>query len=116
MKIQFILFSLEKMCFAFYWLIYLFLIISPLAFQVEYKEMDERLAHLSEDDNHSDDDKKGKEQKLKPQVAPPAAAAPASTEEPLPEEESENEDPTGQRDKGLAPVNFSPYNTISIFP
>ncbi|XP_014665183.1 PREDICTED: lysine-specific histone demethylase 1A-like [Priapulus caudatus] len=57
--------------------------------RVEYKEMDDKLANLSEDNNDSDEDKPVKEKK---QVLPPPPPPPP---EPEPEEESENEDPTG---------------------
>ena len=61
--------------------------------QVEYKEMDEKLANLSEDEYFSEEEKK--EEPPKPKPPPP---------EPEPEDESENDDPTGTVSR-LRPTN-----------
>ncbi|XP_069128605.1 lysine-specific histone demethylase 1A-like isoform X3 [Argopecten irradians] len=58
--------------------------------RVEYKEMDEQLANISEDEYYSEEEKKDK-----PDKVPPPAAVPKVEAEIEPADESENDDPTG---------------------
>lgn len=68
--------------------------------QVEYREMDERLAHISDNDDYSDEEKKDVTPTVRPekpklllsQPPPP----PMELTPPPPEEDSENDDPTGK--------------------
>ncbi|KAI0217663.1 Lysine-specific histone demethylase 1A [Lamellibrachia satsuma] len=91
--------------------------------KVEYKEMDEQLANLS-DDGSSDIDKPEKSHRIKqlhqphpatpspqptPQVAP--HPPPLVQQEPVEEEESENDDPTGL--EGAAFQSRLPYDKLT---
>lgn len=59
--------------------------------QVEYREMDESLANLSEDEYYSEEERNAKAEKERKQVIPPPAP-------PVEEEnDSEPEEPSGER-------------------
>jgi len=89
---------------------YYLILMTPVShLQVEYKEMDEQLANLSDDDGSSDIDKPEKSHRIKqlhqPHVATPSPQPsqqapphppPPIQPEPVEEEESENDDPTGK--------------------
>ena len=57
--------------------------------QVEYREMDESLANLSEDEYYSEEERNAKAEKERKQVVPPPAPPPEE------ENDSEPEEPSG---------------------
>lgn len=59
--------------------------------QVEYREMDESLANLSEDEYYSEEERNAKAEKERKQVVPPP---PPPVEE---ENDSEPEEPSGEK-------------------
>lgn len=61
-----------------------------LLLQVEYREMDESLANLSEDEYYSEEERNAKAEKERKQVIPPPA--PPAEEE----NDSEPEEPSGE--------------------
>lgn len=66
----------------------LLLLCQPL--QVEYREMDESLANLSEDEYYSEEERNAKAEKERKQVIPPPPPPPEE------ENDSEPEEPSGQ--------------------
>lgn len=66
--------------------------------QVEYREMDESLANLSEDEYYSEEERNAKAEKERKQVIPPPA--PPVEEEP----DSEPEEPSGECESDCAKV------------
>lgn len=61
-----------------------------LLLQVEYREMDESLANLSEDEYYSEEERNAKAEKERKQVIPPPAPPPEE------ENDSEPEEPSGE--------------------
>ncbi|XP_078796576.1 lysine-specific histone demethylase 1A isoform X3 [Oryzias latipes] len=67
----------------------LMMLLLCLLLQVEYREMDESLANLSEDEYYSEEERNAKAEKERKQVVPPPAPPPEE------ENESEPEEPSG---------------------
>lgn len=68
----------------------LMMLLLCLPLQVEYREMDESLANLSEDEYYSEEERNAKAEKERKQVIPPPAP-------PVEEEnDSEPEEPSGE--------------------
>lgn len=61
-----------------------------LLLQVEYREMDESLANLSEDEYYSEEERNAKAEKERKQVIPPPPPPPEE------ENDSEPEEPSGE--------------------
>lgn len=77
--------------------------------RVEYKEMDEQLANISEDEYYSEEEKKD----VKPAEKPPTQAPPPPKPDPEPEppDESDNDDPTGL--EGAAFQSRAPFDKMT---
>lgn len=63
-----------------------------LLLQVEYREMDESLANLSEDEYYSEEERNAKAEKERKQVIPPPPPPPEE------ENDSEPDEPSGESD------------------
>ncbi len=79
----------------------LMMLLLCLLLQVEYREMDESLANLSEDEYYSEEERNAKAEKERKQVIPPP---PPPVEE---ENDSEPEEPSGESENTFTPALFS---------
>lgn len=68
----------------------LMMLLLCLLLQVEYREMDESLANLSEDEYYSEEERNAKAEKERKQVIPPPPPPPEE------ENDSEPEEPSGE--------------------
>uniref|UniRef100_A0A8C5AL60 Lysine-specific histone demethylase n=1 Tax=Gadus morhua TaxID=8049 RepID=A0A8C5AL60_GADMO len=71
--------------------------------KVEYREMDESLANLSEDEYYSEEERNAKAEKERKQVVPPPA--------PPPEEENDSEP---EEPSGVSQLSSSSYRTVGV--
>lgn len=78
-----------------------------LLLQVEYREMDESLANLSEDEYYSEEERNAKAEKERKQVIPPPPPPPEE------ENDSEPEEPSGKLNKWC--LMLKQRNTIDVF-
>jgi len=70
----------------------LMMLLLCLPLQVEYREMDESLANLSEDEYYSEEERNAKAEKERKQVIPPPPPPPEE------ENDSEPDEPSGESD------------------
>lgn len=78
-----------------------------LPLQVEYREMDESLANLSEDEYYSEEERNAKAEKERKQVIPPPPPPPEE------ENDSEPEEPSGECETWL--IISKQWNETDVF-